>query len=142
MNTFKRKSNLNKKAKEINKHDQVNENKIFKNENKHFKNKIQSINFIYIFELIIIINLFIVILPIKKSRFLESKNSYITLKIPGIGYKNIFSNNTAKFKQKYYPKEIYINEEKQNVVNYTYYFNRTDNNIKLIWNYLIDIFFI
>ena len=135
MNNVIIQSNLNKNAKERNKGDKV--NKCFKSENKHFKNKIQLINRIYIFEMLIFINLFIVILPIQKFLFLESKISNITLKMRGIGYKKIFR-NTTYFKEAYYPKEVYINGEKQNTLNYTYYFNQTDNIVELFWNKLIE----
>ena len=137
MNNIIYKSNIMKKAKERNKCDKV--NKIFKSDNKHFKNKIQLINRKYIFEWLIFINLFIVILSIQKFLFLESKISNITLKMRGIGYKKIFR-NTTNFKEIDYPNEVYINGEKQNTLNYTYYFNQTDNIVELFWNKLIDIF--
>ena len=72
---------------------------------------------------------------------LEYKNSKIRLKIRGKGYKYIFSTNLLS---KYYPKEIYINWNKQYLINCSYYFNEIDNFIELIWdnniNNCINIF--
>ena len=64
-------------------------------------------------------------------------SSNITLKIKGIGYKNIFgfvkSNSAYTFPSSYYPDIIYINNE-QKEVNYSYYLNEEDNFIELIWD--------
>ena len=38
------------------------------------------------------------------------------------------------FKSIYYPDNIYINGKKEEMVNYSYYFNQTDNYVELIWN--------
>ena len=61
--------------------------------------------------------------------------SNITLKIKGIGYKNILGeySDSKPFESIYYPNEVYINGIKQNIVNYSYYLNLTDNYIELIW---------
>ena len=57
----------------------------------------------------------------------NSKYSYITLKVAALKDIKIFSSYT-------YPDEIYINGIKQNVINYSYYFNLSDNLVELIWN--------
>ena len=67
-------------------------------------------------------------------RMIESKSSYIILKIRGIGYSNIFFNNTKYFKDSDYPNEIYINNVTKNKITYKYYFSRNENFVKLIWN--------
>ena len=64
--------------------------------------------------------------------------SSITLKILGIGDKSIFNFNTTLYKKTFYPKEVYINDEKQSTVKYSYYFNQTENYVKLIWNTVIN----
>jgi len=57
--------------------------------------------------------------------------SNITLKLKGIGNKNILSNY---FNEANYPYEISINGIKQNEVSYHYNFNKTDNYVELSWN--------
>ena len=59
------------------------------------------------------------------------KFSNITLKIKGIGNKNVFYSN---FSNSNYPNIIYINGIKQSKITSNYYFNLTDNYVKLIWN--------
>ena len=68
---------------------------------------------------------------------IEYKSYNITLKIKGIGTKNIFSSH-INFTSEYYPNEVYINEYKTNNVTYCYYLNETDNVIGLIWYDLIS----
>ena len=83
----------------------------------------------------IIINLFIQALSINELYFFLLTFSKITLKIKGIGYKNIFGclENYA-FNNKSYPNEIYIDGNKQDIITHSYEFNKTDNFVELIWN--------
>jgi len=76
----------------------------------------------------------------KKYNLFESKFSKITLKIKGIGYGNILSNKNIQyhFNENLYPDNVYINEIKQDIVNYSYYFNQTDNFVELVWNKTIN----
>jgi surface protein len=70
--------------------------------------------------------------------FLNLNNSFISLTIKGTGYKPVFANH-REFETHNYPNETYINGDKQDSVNYNYYFNETYNNVKLIWyNNIID----
>ena len=55
-----------------------------------------------------------------------------------MGYKNIFNYNTDEFNITYYPKEIYINGVKQDIISSSYYLNETINLVELIWNNSID----
>ena len=79
-----------------------------------------------------------------KSNFLLNlfhfQNSKITLKIKGIGDSIIFGNESSgSFKGINYLKEIYINGNKQDKIEYKYYFNQTDNFVNLIWfDYIKD----
>ena len=81
-------------------------------------------------------NLLIQILSITKPHLIESDIANITLKIKGIGNKNIFGQE--HFGSNNYPKEIYINGEKQNEIKKTYYFNETINSVELFWNRTIS----
>ena len=64
----------------------------------------------------------------------------ITLKIKGIGESNIFCNEKDyNFTGIDYLQEIYINGIKKNL-SYSYYFNQTENIVKLIWNDNLDDF--
>ncbi len=84
------------------------------------------------------INLIISNLSIKNylSSFIY-KNSYISLKIKGTGNLYIFGNNkngiTCSYDMPPLPDEIYINEIKQENINNNYYFNESENTVKLIW---------
>ena len=91
-------------------------------------------------KLFILINLFYQILSIKKTNFLEINFSNITLKIKGIGQHQIMGDlrENYAFLKAYYPNYIYINGEIQNIVNYSYYFNQTDNLVQLVWNDAIN----
>ena len=83
-----------------------------------------------IFHSLIIINLIsLIILPEIHLNLLESKFSKITLKISGIGYKNIFNSETNL-----YPNAIYINKNPQTTINYKYNFTYENNSVELIWN--------
>ena len=56
--------------------------------------------------------------------------SSITLKIKGPGTQNIISSEFSGL----YPDIFYINEERIENINNNYYFNETENIVKLIWN--------
>ena len=106
--------------------------KIKRNVNIIFENKYMK--------LFILINLFYQILSIKKTNFLEINFSNITLKLKGIGQHQIMGDlrENYAFLKAYYPNYIYINGEIQNIVNYSYYFNQTDNLVQLVWNDAIN----
>ena len=68
------------------------------------------------------------------------KNSEITLKIKGPGYQQIYFPDNVNCLEIYnvksyyfFPDEIYINSIRQNNINYQYYFDETENLVKLIW---------
>ena len=85
------------------------------------------------FILLILNSLIIQTLPIYKLFPLEYWISQISLKINGIGEKNIFCSETNHFPETYYPDEVHINEVKQDNVSYSYYLYLTENYVKLIW---------
>jgi surface protein len=58
----------------------------------------------------------------------------ITLKIKGIGYNDIFCSRDNDYSPDNYPNEVYINDIKQDIVKFNYFFNRIENVVKLIWN--------
>ena len=70
----------------------------------------------------------------------ESNFSKITLKIKDKGFKNIlgYQNQNFYFNKAYFPNEVYINGELQNIVNYSYNFNQTINYVELLWNNTIS----
>ena len=106
--------------------------------NNKIRNTIKCLNYIKIY-LIILMNLFIQTLLNKNSHLLELTISSITLKIKGVGYKNILGNQiNNRFENQFYPNEIYINEKKQNEISPSYVFNETDNIVELIWNNSIN----
>ena len=86
----------------------------------------------------IILFLMIQSLSNKTILFLKYNFSNITLKIKGIGFNNILSSKEDVFLQSYYPNLIYINEIKQDIINYSYCFTQEENYVKLIWNDTID----
>ena len=105
--------------------------------NKNFKNRIHNINYYLLF--LFLIQLDIVGLKLFNNLSLGKSNySYIIFKVKGIGERNVFYNNTGLFLNSSYPDEIYINENKQDIVNYSYYFNQTYNYVKFVWNNEID----
>ena len=91
------------------------------------------------FKNIIFLVIFIIFIqkvtPDNNSENFESNFSKITLKINGLGNKKVFS---VYFQSIYYPNTIYINGEKQLTINFSYYFNQTDNIVELIWNNSIN----
>ena len=102
-------------------------------------NNIKGLKYTIIMKLIILMNLFIKTLPILQIHFIDFYFSNITLKLNGTGERKIFCSNTSKFNINYYPNLIYINNILQNSVNYTYNFNETVNDVKLVWNNPITI---
>ena len=76
------------------------------------------------------------ILPSYKLCFMNLYYSKITLKIKGIGIKNIFGYEEPDkiFNHRYLPNKVYINGVLQDGVNYSYNFNLTDNKVELEWN--------
>ena len=66
-----------------------------------------------------------------KMNFIGNNFSNITVKINGTGHKKIFSDSISTFS---YPKQVYINGIRQNIVNYTYDLNETENLILLVWD--------
>ena len=99
------------------------------NNNKININKIRNQ---ILFKSIIKIIIYLIITFIKLD-FIESQFSNITLKINGIGNKNIFT-SFYLFKSIYYPNIIYINGKKQLTIKNSYDFDQTDNIVNLIWN--------
>ena len=93
--------------------------------------------FIEILKYIILLNLFNNIFMNNKISLIEYTSYNITLKIKGIGNKQIFC-SWYQFQNKYYPNEVYINGYNQSTVTHSYYLNQTDNNIELVWYNLID----
>ena len=95
--------------------------------NNGIKNYINN-NLTIIMKLLILINIFNFSKNIKLGfHFFQYSN--ISLKIKGIGEKAILGFNSHNF-----PKDIYINGEKQNNIYYKYFFNRTDNYVEIIFD--------
>ena len=90
------------------------------------------------FFILILIDIIAQIFLTNKLFFGKENYSFITLKINGTGYRQLFCNNTEKFMTAYYPDEIYINAEMQESINYSYYFNQAYNYVKLGWHKNID----
>ena len=122
-------------------YDNTYENKKSKKDSKIDRNEIirKKINFInyVIIIFIIVLDSFNHILSKCILPSIELKFSNITLRIKGIGNKNIFGNDTY-FKNIYYPNEIYINGDKQDIVKKSYNFNETDNFVELKWKIVIN----
>ena len=107
--------------------------------NYFFNKRIQIITNIKIIKIIIIIMNLIRILSNDKRILNLFKLANITLKVKGIGNKNIFSNVSGKsFNIDSYPNEIYINGINQDQITYNYFFNQTVNVVELIWNHTIS----
>ena len=102
------------------------------------KNRILVINNIFLSFSIIILNLFKSILSINKFNSIGLNSSEIKILIKEKGYSDVFCSRTCDFEPKYYPDEIYINGIKQDYINSSYYFNETNNIIKLIWNKTLE----
>ena len=123
----------------------LNEQKIIKDKIKIKKQSndsniniiISNINFIVVFiiKLLIILNLVNQI----KCKDIILKDSKIFLKVKGIGENTIFGNITDRnFKGINHLRYVYINEKQENSIEYTYYFNQTDNLVELIFDYDLD----
>ena len=74
-------------------------------------------------------------LSLNKINIIELYFSKITLKVKGIGTKNILGRDepSNNFLSSNYPNEIYINGLNQSFINYSYIFNETDNFVEMIW---------
>ena len=105
-----------------------------KQNNFRFKKRIHFRYIILIIKFFFIINFFDQKVSNNDLRFLNNlKFSNITLKIKGIGTKNIFG---SFFSQ--YPDIVYINGIKRSTITNSYDFNLTDNIVELIWNNSIN----
>ena len=114
---------------------------IKKDQSKKRKININNNNLIFISYIIFILNKFIIIkilCKINNSILLNSlhfHDSKITLIIKGIGESIIFGNETGKnFQNINYLKEVYINGNIQDRIEYKYNFNQTYNFVELIWD--------
>ena len=133
----KNESKITKIIKEIkninNDYSQIKENQIQK-----IKKNINNNNIIIINYLIIILIKIIILYLLSKIKsnilfnLLYFQNSKITLKIKGIGDSILFGNGNGIFTGINYLKEVYINGNKQDTIEYKYYFNQTDNFVVLI----------
>ena len=134
LNIYKNKFNMEKKKERKKTIIYINTKKHNYNEKTMMiKNNIRNI-----INLLLFWNLLIKALFNNNSNKLIFSNSNITLKIKGIGYKNIFGNQTGNaFEKQNYPSEININGNRQDIINHTYYFNLTENIVELVWNYSI-----
>ena len=72
-----------------------------------------------------------------QNKIAQNKLSYITLKINGTGDIKVFYeyDQTCNFYTP--PEEVYINGINQNYINFSYNFNESINEVKLIWNDLL-----
>ena len=87
----------------------------------------------YLALLIILLNIF-PFLRINLNIFVISKIFNITLKIPGKGNHRIYypgDSNNCKLNVIHPPDEVIINGISQDIINYTYYFNETENTVKI-----------
>ena len=82
--------------------------------------------------IVLILLLFILVtpLPSNKLNIIELYFSKIKLIIKGVGPKYVIGKG---FEEIYYPNEIYINGNKQEIVSYNYTLNQTENFVELIW---------
>ena len=139
------------------KNNQVNHTEISKNKLKNVskdikkdqikkrKINVNNRNVIFISYIIFILNKFIIIkilCKINNSILLNSlhfHDSKITLIIKGIGESIIFGNETNQnFQSINFLKEVYINGNIQQKIEYKYNFNQTYNYVELIWDENID----
>ena len=104
------------------------------NKNKYYRSFIKMMGYIILFKYIILIDLFL-ILKNNIFRKIELNFSNITIKIKGVGNNYVlgYHDKKNKFSRQYFPDEIYINEIKQDTINYRYYFNETNNIVTLKW---------
>ena len=90
---------------------------------------------IIIIKVILIIDIFNQIMAYNINNFFYSRFSYITLKINGLGNNYILG---IQFNKTLYPNEVYINGNKTDEINNSYYFNQIENYVELRWNNLIN----
>ena len=131
MDSLISKFNYNVHLKSKIKYDKLNNSML--STNKNIINKIKFGNNMII--KLLIMYLIDLILPVYILFFIDFHSSNITLKIKGTGEKNIFSN---QFSDSYYPNYVYINEEIQNNVKYSYNLEEEYNIVVLVWNSWID----
>jgi len=122
------------------KNTQLNINKNQKNNNnkkEHRGDKIQNkkiikslIHIRKYYLILILIYLINQVILNNHNFFMYLNDSFITLTIKGTGYRQMLY---EKKNESYYPNEVYINGDKQDSVNYGYYFNETYNYVKLVW---------
>ena len=89
------------------------------------------------------VNFFIIIILLiffrnskeNKQRMICPYSSNITIKIEGPGESKIFYGGKSCSKGTIFknPDEVYINEKKQIYVNNSYYFEKPENTVKLVW---------
>ena len=87
----------------------------------------------YLVLIIIFLNIF-PFLRINLNIFILSKTFNITLKVEGIGnHKILYPGNLmhCPFDNFHPPDEVIINGISQDIINYTYYFNETENIVKI-----------
>ena len=96
---------------------------------KYLFNSYKHFNFL----LILLFTFFYKELSNQGNRRLFNMDSKIHLTVRGIGEQNIFYSRFYKT-----PSEVYINGEKQEIINYNYYFNQEENNVTLIFNGELD----
>ena len=65
---------------------------------------------------------------------IKSNFSKISLIIKGTGEQNVFGSNSQYYKVNDYLKEVHINNVTQEIVNYSYYFEKEENYVELIWD--------
>ena len=146
LNNVSKKQNNNvfsksRDLKEIIKMNGKNNKKRKTNKNKNFYSLeigVPLMNNKIFFVLLLIINTIIHIFPKNICSSFIYFDSYITLKINGIGDKNILTLNQTNFKKSLYPNFIYINDERQDNIDYHYNFNQIVNEVKLVWNHSIN----
>ena len=95
----------------------------------------------YLSSYIIILLLIIPILSqVKKERKIDNKSNVIELTIKGEGISSIIYENDGNRNcpQTNYPDEIYINDINQTDIKSNYYFNKSENQVNLIWHKNIE----
>ena len=109
-------------------------NKIKENQINKFKNGIKVNKILINLIQFIIINLLFQIKSNILFNLFQFQYSKITLKIKGIGDSIIFGNESRLyFQRNNFPNDIYINGIMQDIIEYKYYFNQTENIVELIW---------
>ena len=130
--------NLKERKKIKNESNKIIENKINKRRNKIIGNinKISNCMIINIIKSVILFDIYNK--KVKNNVFapFNFPLSNIILKIKGIGYNYILCQKSYSwendFNSIYYPNEVYINGNKQDIINNNYLFNETNNYVELI----------